>query len=237
MKQHNQTPEATTTAAGIMSAQINAQETAIDKDIANDMDIEVTAVMQAIKYQPAIYTAIDIIPPELQETEVEEGIHAELEERQLQQSSLENLKEEQTVQSSKNNLDEDGASQNTTTKDKTKSEVISFRVTKEEFEHLHFQCLNEYGEQLLTVSKLVELTMLGRSKTKAMEQPLERYRLAIAAEMAMAITALVHKLDTKLEETDNEIYLSEHGKIIIELENIQKRASMLLAPLSEQSIQ
>lgn len=233
MEQHNQMPEAITT-AGIISAQINRQEIAIDKEIVSDKDIEVAAaVQQAIKDQPATYTAIDLIPPILKETEVEENVHAELEERQLQLTSIEPLKDDQATKSSESHSNEDKVSKATTTKDNTKSEVICFRVTKEEYERLHFQCLNEYGEQLLTVSNLAKLTMLGLSKAKAMEQPIERYRLAIAAEMAMAITALVHKLDTELDETDNELLLSEHGKIIIELENIQKRASILLAPLTE----
>jgi len=227
-KQLNQMPE-TMKEAGMISSQTHVQETAIGKDITTDMDGEIAAVLQAIKDQPETYEAIDLIPPELQEAQDEEVMHKEIEEPPQQQPSIETLKEEQTNQSSKINLTEDK-----TTKDKTKSEVICFRVTKEEYEHLYFQCLNEYGEKLLTVSKLAELTMTGLSKAKAMEQPLERYRLAIAAEIGMAITELVHKLDMELDETDNEIYLSEHGKIIIELENIQKRASMLLTPLTEQ---
>jgi len=233
MEQHNQTPEAITTDAGIISTQINTKEIAIDKDRATSGDIEVAAVLQAIKDQPATYTAIDLIPAEQLETEGDEGVHEELEERQL--TSIESLKEDQIDKSAESHSDEDKATKDTIIKAKTKSEVICFRVTKEEYEQLHFQCLNEYGEQLLTVSKLAKLTVLGLSKAKTMEQPLERYRLAIAAEMAMAITALVHKLDTDLEETDDEVVLSEYGKIIIQLENIQKKASMLLAPLVEQT--
>jgi len=133
--------------------------------------------------------------------------------------------------------DESKISQGRSNENATKSKVISFRVTAEEYEQLHFQCLNEYGEKLLTVSKLAKLTALGLSKAKAMEQPLERYRLAIAAEIAMSMTDIVHKLDSGLEETENETYLSENGKIIIALENIQKKASMLLAPLVEQATQ
>jgi len=133
--------------------------------------------------------------------------------------------------------DESKISQGRSNENATKSKVISFRVTAEEYEQLHFQCLNEYGEKLLTVSKLAKLTALGLSKAKAMEQPLERYRLAIAAEIAMSMTDIVHKLDSGLEETESETYLSENGKIIIALENIQKKASMLLAPLVEQATQ
>ncbi len=211
--QQNEPIQENVQATEVIPAQINAQanpsasQIEIDRDIDIDIDIDIEAELDWQALQEQITYTALDLIP---------------------QTVIEMQSEEE---------DESKISQGRSNENATKSKVISFRVTAEEYEQLHFQCLNEYGEKLLTVSKLAKLTALGLSKAKAMEQPLERYRLAIAAEIAMSMTDIVHKLDSGLEETENETYLSENGKIIIALENIQKKASMLLAPLVEQATQ
>ena len=111
--------------------------------------------------------------------------------------------------------------------------MISFRVTDEQYEQIHFQCLNAHGELLMTVSELAKHAVLNLPKSKKGEQPLERYRLAIAAEMAMSVTEIVHQLDQRIDTTDIAFELSETGKIIKSLEDIQEKVGLLLSPLAE----
>jgi len=227
---------------GITAAVINAQSNSNTAEIetgnqavtkyAIGNEIETTVeIQQAIDWeyerqdelseQQETYNAECFLPKTVLERQIEEATHLSSGLAATDETMLGNVNGKQKLSSKEN---------------KTKSKIISFRVTEQQYEQIHFQCCNEYGELLMTVSELTKHSVLNLPKSQGSEQPLERYRLAIAAEMAMSVTKIVQQLDQKINSDDTTYELSENGKIINALDDIQNKMGILLARLAEPEI-
>ena len=77
-----------------------------------------------------------------------------------------------------------------------RSRVVSFRLAGEQYSELVVRCQNSHGEQLLTPSEYARHTVMHQRVAQPSELPLERYRLAIAAQLATAVTDIAQGLDS-----------------------------------------
>jgi len=224
---------------GITAAVINAQSNSNTVEIENGNqavtkgaignEIETTVEIQSaidweyerqdeLSVQQETYNAVDLLPKSILERQIEEATHLSSDPTTINETKQGNANGKLNLVSKEN---------------KTKSKTISFRVTEQQYEQIHFQCCNAHGELLMTVSELAKHSVLNLPKLQGSEQPLERYRLSIAAEMAMSVTEIVHLLDQKTNPDDTTYELSENGKIIKALEAIQNKVGMLLTPLAD----
>lgn len=77
-----------------------------------------------------------------------------------------------------------------------RSRVVSFRLAAEQYSELVTRCQNSHGEQLLTPSEYARHNVMHQRVAQPSELPMERYRLAIAAQLATAITDIAQGLDS-----------------------------------------
>jgi len=122
-----------------------------------------------------------------------------------------------------------------TTQVTKKSKVISFRVTPEQYDQIYAQCVNAHGELVITVGELARQALLTQRIVKPIDIPLTRYRLAVAGEIAMAITELVQTIEYEMDTANDEVTLLDCCQILQSLENIQKTTHALLKPINEES--
>jgi len=114
---------------------------------------------------------------------------------------------------------------------KIKSRVISFRVTAEQHKEMSNKCNDAEGVQLIKLAELARLSLLTQRVVNITEDPLDRYRLAIAAEMSSGITSIVQVLDRFMDMNEGQISLSDFVKITQYLEAILRRSGELMALL------
>jgi len=87
---------------------------------------------------------------------------------------------------------------NALAKTPTRSRTISFRVTDEEYKNLVTRCTNNYGERLMTPSDFARYSTLNYTTSTAKhEDPLERYRIAIAAQLTTKLSDLILSVDSR----------------------------------------
>jgi len=115
----------------------------------------------------------------------------------------------------------------------TGSRVISFRVSGEQYEQIRSQCFTVTGEQLLTLTEFVRQSVLTQRIVRPIENSLDRYRMSVAAEMAVGVTNIVQVLDEFMDLADENLAMQELILIIHNLEAIQDKATQLLAPFAE----
>lgn len=80
-------------------------------------------------------------------------------------------------------------------KSSLRTRIISFRVSNEEHRYIQSRCTNSHGERLIAPGDFARYTALNHSPSKHHEDPIERYRLAIAAQLAAAVSDAVLVLD------------------------------------------
>lgn len=110
----------------------------------------------------------------------------------------------------------------------SKTRVISFRVTTEQYKEIMNKCSDAQGVQLITLAEMARLSLLTQRVIKVTEDPLDRYRIAIAGEMASGITEIVQMLDQFIDMNEYQFLLSDFVKIIQYLETIQRTAEELM---------
>lgn len=115
----------------------------------------------------------------------------------------------------------------------TASRVISFRVSSEQYEQIRSQCFGVSGEQLLTFTEFARQSVLTQRVIRPTENSLDRYRISVAAEMAVGVTNIVQVLDEFMDLADENLAMQELILIIHNLEAIQNKANRLLAPFAE----
>jgi 4-hydroxy-3-methylbut-2-enyl diphosphate reductase IspH len=74
--------------------------------------------------------------------------------------------------------------------------VISFRVTSDQYQEIIQRCTNSHGELLMTPSDYARYSTFHQSMDQASEWPLERYRMAIAAQLTTAVSDMVLAMDS-----------------------------------------
>ncbi|MGD7037274.1 hypothetical protein [Methylotuvimicrobium buryatense] len=95
----------------------------------------------------------------------------------------------------------------------TRTRTISFRVTEEEYKNLVNRCTNKHGERLMTPSDFARYSTLNyTTSTVKHEDPLERYRIAIAAQLTTKLSELIISVDSR-----NYLGSEGHFKILAEL--------------------
>jgi hypothetical protein len=109
----------------------------------------------------------------------------------------------------------------------SKNRVLSFRVTEKQHAEIVARCKNNHGEQLLTPSEFARYTVLHQRMIQPSELPLERFRLAIAAQLATAVTEMVQYLDAATPISyEKDIHGFQH--VCDELAKIQASILLLL---------
>jgi len=115
-----------------------------------------------------------------------------------------------------------------------KSKRISVRMTEAQYQQISKKCKNEQGEQLLTITDFIRQSALSKkNKIIAQEHPLDRFKLAVASEIATGITEIVHFIDSELDQRAGNYEVDDCLAIIDRLESLEEVASYLLIPSSE----
>ncbi|HEY8034711.1 MAG TPA: hypothetical protein VIF37_03880 [Methylobacter sp.] len=109
-----------------------------------------------------------------------------------------------------------------------KCKVVSFRLTEEQHALLVARCNNSHGESLMTPSEYARYTVLHQRIAQPSDVPLERYRLAIAAQLATAVTDTVQYLD-QVVPVSHEKHVHGFQHVCDELAKIQKSILLLLS--------
>jgi hypothetical protein len=89
------------------------------------------------------------------------------------------------------------------------------------------RCQNSYGEQLMTPSEYARYTVMHQRVAQPSELPLERYRLAIAAQLATAVTNMVQGLDS-IKMLTFEAQIQRVTEACEEMVQIQNQIKVLL---------
>lgn len=110
----------------------------------------------------------------------------------------------------------------------SKSKVVSFRLTKEQHALLTARCYNKHGELLMKPSEYARYTVLYQRIAQPSNEPLERYRLAIAGQLAKAVTDMVHYLD-KVTPSSSEKHIHGFQTVCDELAKIQGSIQLLFS--------
>jgi hypothetical protein len=109
-----------------------------------------------------------------------------------------------------------------------KCKVVSFRLTEEQHALLIARCNNSYGESLMTLSEYARYTVLYQRVAQPSDVPLERYRLAIAAQLATSVTDMVQYLD-QVTPVSSEKHVHGFQHVCDELAKIQGSILLLLS--------
>lgn len=109
----------------------------------------------------------------------------------------------------------------------SKTRVISYRLTEEQYAELVARCTNRHGEQLLTPAEYARYTTLHQSVAKPIELSLERYRLAIAAQLTTSVTDMVQALDS-FKMLTFEAQINRLNIVCADMAKIQNRIQTLL---------
>lgn len=81
---------------------------------------------------------------------------------------------------------------------KARTRTISFRVTEDEYKNLVNRCINKHGERLMTPSDFARYSTLNYTTSTAKhEDPIERYRIAIAAQLTTKLSELIISVDSR----------------------------------------
>lgn len=75
------------------------------------------------------------------------------------------------------------------------SRVVSFRITADQYQEIERQCHNAHGESLMSVSDYARYSVLQKRTPQLTENPLARYRIAIAAQLAASVSDAVNDLE------------------------------------------
>lgn len=113
-----------------------------------------------------------------------------------------------------------------------KTRVVSFRVTNEQYEGIQTMCTDDFGEKLVTIAEYARHSTLAQRVTKISENPLDRYRVAVAGEMATGITSIVQMMDELIDMTSDKFSIVDLMEVVKHLEAIQNKTELLLRPIS-----
>jgi len=117
-----------------------------------------------------------------------------------------------------------------------KNKKISIRLTESQYREITKKCKNKEGEQLITITDFIRQAVLSKkNKIIAQEHPLDRFKLAVASEIAVGITDIVHFIDSELDQCTESYAIDDCLEIIERLELLEERASYLLMPTTEYS--
>jgi len=120
---------------------------------------------------------------------------------------------------------------NKSVKKEPKAKKISIRLTENQYLAIARQCKNSRGEQLITITDFVRQSALSTKNTiNAQEHPLDRFKLAVASEIAIGITEIVHFIDSKLDQRSENYDVGNCLEIIERLESLEEITSYLLLP-------
>lgn len=109
----------------------------------------------------------------------------------------------------------------------SRTRVVSFRITEEQHMELVARCKNSHGEHLLTPSEYARYTVLHQRIAQPNEQPLERYRLAIAAQLATSLSDIVQYLESASPD-DDEKHIPVIQHVCAQLARIQESILLLI---------
>jgi len=116
-----------------------------------------------------------------------------------------------------------------------KSKKISIRMTETQYEVISKKCKNKQGEKLITITDFIRQAALSNKNTiVAEEHPLDRFKLAVAGEIATGITDVVHFIDADLDQRAEDYCIDDCLEIIARLEAIEEVSSYLLMPASDE---
>lgn len=115
-----------------------------------------------------------------------------------------------------------------------RARVVSFRVTNEQYEEIQTMCTDDSGEKLVTIAEYARHSTLAQRVTKISENPLDRYRVAVAGEMATGITSIVQMMDELIDMTDDKFSLVDLMEAVKHLDAIQNKTEVLLRPISDE---
>jgi|GEM_PF-5581246 len=117
-----------------------------------------------------------------------------------------------------------------------KTKKISIRLTENQYQLIAKQCKNSKGEQLITITDFIRQAALTKKNTIiAQEAPLDRFKLAVASEIATGITEIVHFIDAGLDQRAGNYEMNDCLEIIDRLESLEEIASYLLIPTATET--
>jgi len=111
----------------------------------------------------------------------------------------------------------------------SKTRVISCRVTAVQYDEILKKISDEYGGQRMTLAEFFRQSMLSQRVKKITEHPLDKYRLAIAAEIDAGLTAIVQVLDEIMDMSEERYDLVTLVEILQRLEVIQNMSEGFLS--------
>jgi len=141
------------------------------------------------------------------------------------------IESERQKQQAKQELKAAAEEANKSVKKELKTKKISIRLTENQYQLIAKQCKNSKGEQLITITDFIRQAALTKKNTIiAQEAPLDRFKLAVASEIATGITEIVHFIDAELDQRAGNYEMNDCLEIIDRLESLEEIASYLLIP-------
>ena len=123
--------------------------------------------------------------------------------------------------------EEESAKATTKATASTRCRIVSFRITEEQYADLVIRCINSHGERLISVSDFARYTVMHQRSIQPSELPLERYRLAIAAQLATAVSDMIQELNS-IKMLTFEAQIDHLKKACADMEKIQHQIQILL---------